>query len=137
MAEGDRQTKHFIAVVHKDKDSAYGVHFPDVPGCHSAADSWNDVHANAVEALRHWFEDAATVEPRGLEDVRELAAADLVAGASLMLVPLIEVSNRKVRANVSMDRGMPRAIDAEAKRRRQTRAAFMTEAARREIEGSH
>ena len=129
--------KHFVAVVHKERGSAYGVHFPDVPGCHSAADNWNDVHANAVDALGHWFEDAEPVEPRGLEDVRDLVTADLVAGASLMVVPLIEVSNRKVRANVSMDRGMLRAIDAEAKRRRQTRAAFITEAARREIEGSH
>ena len=92
--------KHFVAVVHKERGSAYGVHFPDVPGCHSAADNWNDVHANAVDALGHWFEDAEPVEPRGLEDVRELVTADLVAGASLIVVPLIEVSGRRVRVNV-------------------------------------
>ena len=129
--------KHFVAVVHKDSDSAFGVHFPDVPGCISAADRWNDVHANAVEALRHWFEDAAPVEPRGLEEIREMATADLAAGASLMVVPLIEVANRKVRANVSIDQGVLSAIDYEARRRGQTRAAFIAEAARREIEGSH
>ena len=87
--------KHFVAVIHKDEGGAYGVHFPDVPGCNSAADNWNDVHANAVEALRHWFEDAVPVEPRGFEEVRKLATADLVAGASLMLVPLIEVSGSR------------------------------------------
>ena len=129
--------KHFVAVVHKDEGSAYGVHFPDVPGCFSAADCWNDVFANAVEALKHWFEVAEPVEPRELEDIRELATTDIAAGASLMVVPLIEVSNRKIRAEVSLDRGMLVAIDAEAKRRGQTRAAFIAEAARREIEGSH
>lgn len=129
--------KQFVAVVHKDSDSAFGVHFPDVPGCFSAADCWNEVHANAVAALRYWFEDAAPVEPRGLEEIRELAAADLAAGASLMVVPLVEVANRKVRANVSIDQGVLSAIDSEARRRGQTRAAFIAEAARREIEGSH
>ena len=129
--------KHFVAVVHKDSDSAFGVHFPDVPGCISAADRWNDVHANAVEALRYWFEDSAPIEPRGLDEIREMATADLAAGASLMVVPLIEVANRKVRANVSIDQGVLSAIDSEARRRGQTRAAFIAEAARREIEGSH
>jgi hypothetical protein len=30
--------KYFYAVVHKDEGSAFGVHFPDLPGCFSAAD---------------------------------------------------------------------------------------------------
>ncbi len=85
--------KQFVAVVHKDSDSTFGVHVPDVPGCFSAADCWNDVHVNAVAALNFWFEDAAPVDPRGLEEIRELAAADLAAGASLMVVPLIEVAD--------------------------------------------
>ncbi|MDI6026348.1 type II toxin-antitoxin system HicB family antitoxin [Corticibacterium sp. UT-5YL-CI-8] len=30
---------HYIALTHKDPDSAYGVSFPDIPGCFSAGDS--------------------------------------------------------------------------------------------------
>jgi predicted RNase H-like HicB family nuclease len=29
----------FIAVVHKDPDSAFGISFPDLPGCFSSAES--------------------------------------------------------------------------------------------------
>jgi len=29
----------YIALVHKEKDSAYGVSFPDFPGCISAGDT--------------------------------------------------------------------------------------------------
>jgi hypothetical protein len=29
----------YIAVVHKDEDTSYGVTFPDVPGCISAGDT--------------------------------------------------------------------------------------------------
>ena len=46
----------FLAVVHKDADSAYGVQFPDLPGCYSAADKAEDVIPNAMEALELWFE---------------------------------------------------------------------------------
>ena len=43
--------RYYIAVVHKDPDSAFGVHFPDVPGVYSAADDMDYVVANAAEAL--------------------------------------------------------------------------------------
>ncbi len=39
--------KYFYALVHKDDDSAFGVTFPDLPGCFSAADRIEDVVPNA------------------------------------------------------------------------------------------
>ena len=50
----------YFAIVHKDEDSAYGISFPDVPGCFSAADREEDIIANAIEALSLYFEDGAT-----------------------------------------------------------------------------
>jgi len=41
----------YIALVHKDEGTSYGVSFPDVPGCISAGDTFEDAVANAVEAL--------------------------------------------------------------------------------------
>ena len=41
----------YFALVDKDPDSAFGIRFPDIPGCFSAADSANDVVPNATEAL--------------------------------------------------------------------------------------
>jgi len=46
----------YLVIVHKDPNSAYGMSFPDAPGCFSAADEMNDLFANAQEALELWFE---------------------------------------------------------------------------------
>lgn len=48
--------KPFVAIVHKDRDSAYGVTFPDAPGCFSAAHEMDDLFGNAAEALSLWAE---------------------------------------------------------------------------------
>jgi predicted RNase H-like HicB family nuclease len=128
--------RYYHAVVHKAEDSAYGVHFPDLPGCFSAADEIEDVIPNATEALALWFEDEdADVEPRPVEVVRTLAAEDLAEGAFLVMVPWIGRSAGPQRVNISMDRSMLAAIDSAASLRKLTRSAFLAEAARNEIEG--
>lgn len=42
---------NFIGVVEKDPGSAWGVWFPDVAGCTSAADEVDDLFPNACQAL--------------------------------------------------------------------------------------
>lgn len=127
--------RYYHGVVHKDADSAFGVHFPDLPGCFSAADDLDDVIPNATEALSLWFEDAAEVEPSPVETVRQAVIADLAEGAFLVMVPWIGRHSRPARVNISLDRAMLEAIDKAAAMRRLTRSAFLTEAARNEIEG--
>ena len=126
--------QYFYAIVHKDADSAFGVTFPDLPGCFSAADQIDDVLPNACEALELWFEDAEETPPRRLDEIRDLAAADLAEGAFIVAVPRITRSGRQVRANISLDRGMLDAIDRAAAERHLTRSAFLADAARNEIE---
>ena len=46
-----RKTTGYIALVHKDKDTSYGVSFPDVPGCISAGDTFEQAIDNASVAL--------------------------------------------------------------------------------------
>jgi len=41
----------YIALVHKDAGTSYGVSFPDVPGCISAGDTFKEAVGNATEAL--------------------------------------------------------------------------------------
>jgi predicted RNase H-like HicB family nuclease len=48
--------KPYIVIVHKDPNSAYGMIFPDAPGCFSAADEIDDLFAMAQEALEGWTE---------------------------------------------------------------------------------
>ncbi|WP_432814617.1 type II toxin-antitoxin system HicB family antitoxin [Sphingorhabdus sp.] len=127
----------YHAVVHKDEDSAWGVHFPDLPGCFSAADDLADVQANASAAVMLYLEGEKAPEPSAIEKIRDMAADDLAEGAFLLAVPYVYVSNRPQRINISIDRGVLDAIDAAASSRKLTRSAFLTEAARNEIEGRH
>ena len=129
--------QYFYAVVHKDSDSAFGVEFPDLPGCFSAADRIEDLLPNACEALELWFDDAEEVEPRRIDEIREVVAGDLAAGAFILAVPRIKRAGKLVRANISLDRGMLDAIDRAAAERHLTRSAFLSDAARNEIERRH
>lgn len=129
---------YFYAVVHKDADSAFGLSFPDLPGCFSAADEAQQLVSNACEALDLWFEDAdEDVAPRSIDEIRAAVADELAQGAFLVAVPHIRRTGRQVRANISLDRGMLEAIDRAAADRRLTRSAFLADAARKEIEQRH
>jgi predicted RNase H-like HicB family nuclease len=127
---------HYIGVVHKDRSSAYGVHFPDIPGCFSAADDLDDLLPNAMEALSLYAEDTGLPAPSPIEKLRARrdVATELAAGAFLIAVPMIDNDARVVRANITMESGMLKAIDAEAKARGLTRSAFLAQAARLAIE---
>jgi predicted RNase H-like HicB family nuclease len=48
---------HYIALVHKDTDSCYGVSFPDVPGVFTAGDTIDEVVRQAAEVLEFAAED--------------------------------------------------------------------------------
>ena len=126
--------QYFYAVVDKDESSAFGVYFPDLPGCFSAADAIEDVLPNACEALELWFEDEEAVIPQRLDQIRAAAAEDIAAGAFIVAVPYIRRTGRQVRANISLDKGMLDAIDRAAAERSLTRSAFLADAARNEIE---
>lgn len=55
--------KNYFVLVDKDADSAFGIRFPDIPGCFSAADAAEDIVPNAIEALQLWAEDMPAPEP--------------------------------------------------------------------------
>lgn len=129
--------KTYFGIVHKDADSAYGIHFPDLPGCFSAADRLEDLVPNACEALDLWFEDQDEVTPRAADAIATEAAEDLAQGAFLIAVPRVTRLGKAVRVNISLDRGTLEAIDQAAAARKLTRSAFIAEAARNEIELAH
>ena len=86
--------KYFYAIVEKDEDSAFGVSFPDVQGCFSAADDCDDIVPNACEALRLWFENADEVEPSSLEAIKCTVAEELADGAFIISVPYLPAGNK-------------------------------------------
>lgn len=56
---------HYIAVIHKEADSAYGISFPDVPGVIACAETLDAALRDAAEALAFAAEDweALTASP--------------------------------------------------------------------------
>ena len=65
--------KPYIGLVSKDSDSAYGIVFPDAPGCFSAADTMDEIFAMASEALVGWT-DGMREEGMPLPKCRDLSA---------------------------------------------------------------
>lgn len=81
---------HYVAVIDKDPESAWGIQFPEVPGCFSAADTFDEIVPNAIEAPSLSFEDGERAPPRGLEAGREEVAGNVAEGAVLMMIPYVE-----------------------------------------------
>ncbi|KFL26655.1 hypothetical protein JP74_13075 [Devosia sp. 17-2-E-8] len=63
--------RHFIALIHKEPESGYGISFPDVPGVIAVADTLEDALAEAEIALGFAFEDwvGDLPAPRALDDL--------------------------------------------------------------------
>jgi predicted RNase H-like HicB family nuclease len=129
----------YIALIHKDADSDYGVMIPDVPGCYSAGATLDEAIENAVEALsghvRMLETDGETVaSPRSIDQIlADPTLAEERKGAIISAVPLVRDRGSSARINVSLDLGLLEAIDHAARRRRQTRSAYLASAARREL----
>jgi predicted RNase H-like HicB family nuclease len=129
----------FIAFVHKEPNSCYGVSFSDVPGCTSAGDTLDEALSNAVDALsghiRLMEADMDVIpSPRTLEEICDDPENKKDAeGAIISAVPLVRDRGSTTRINVSLDLGLLEAIDGLAKQRSQTRSAFLASAARREL----
>ncbi len=132
--------KRYVALVHHEAGSAYGVSFPDFPGCVSAGDTFDEAISNAVEAL--WahvdlmHEDGDVIpEPRDLQDIRA-AKQDWVDfdNAVVTLVPLMQPAGKPMRLNISLDEELVKTIDLAAANRGMTRSGFLADAARRVIQ---
>ncbi len=128
----------YLALIHRDKKSAWGISFPDLQGCFSAADDEDDIITNAMEALELYAEDFdALPAPRSVGAITSDAyvAGELAQGAYLMSIPFIRNTQRTTRVNITLSKGLLDAIDAEASRRKLTRSGFIAQASEREIVG--
>lgn len=67
---------HYIALIHKEPNSGYGVSFPDVPGVITTADTIDEAINRAVEVLEFaaedWAENTGTGFPlaRTIDELR-------------------------------------------------------------------
>lgn len=115
----------------------WGVRIPDLPGCYGAGASADDAIRDVASAAREWIEHqtAARALPKIRTTAEILAAAeiDIAAGEAAVIIPVVVDDGRTVRANLTFDAGLLRAIDAAATQRGLTRSAFLASAAREKI----
>ena len=79
---------HYIALIHKDADSGYGVSFPDVPGVIAVGDTLDQAIAEAAGVLAFAFEDWPGEQPmpRTLEALRQDAEFQAAAVDAVVAV---------------------------------------------------
>ncbi|MCO5130060.1 MAG: type II toxin-antitoxin system HicB family antitoxin [Xanthobacteraceae bacterium] len=125
--------RQYIALIHKDAGSDYGVSFPDLPGCITAGSTLDEARNMAVEALALHLEGLAEdgeaiPEPSSLETIMaNKENTDAVA----VLVPAPAAAARSVRINVTLPSDVLEQIDRYAEREGFTRSGFLALAARK------
>src|ERR1700747_2055341 len=109
---------HYIALIHKDADSDYGVSFPDLPGVITAGSNLDEARKMATEALAFHLEGLAedgeaVPEPSSFEEI--MAIAENRDGVAVLIeVPAAEV--KSVRVNVTLPADVLGEIEKKPKR---------------------
>jgi predicted RNase H-like HicB family nuclease len=127
---------HYIALIHKEPGSDYGVSFPDFPGLATAARTLDEARAMAEEALAFhiegMIEDGETIpEPSTLDAVMDDPAA---RDGVVTLISTKPPSRRAIRVNVTLPEDVLAEIDRYAENRGLTRSGFLAHAAKRAME---
>ena len=109
---------------------AYGVSFPDLPGCVAMGVNVDEALLHAEDSLR---ECAGDYEERGgaMPPPTPLEGVVTPPGTQLVSVPLIRLSGRRTRLNVCVDEDVAAFIDSEARRRKMTRTSALAWIVRR------
>ncbi|WP_425993879.1 type II toxin-antitoxin system HicB family antitoxin [Caulobacter sp. DWR1-3-2b1] len=122
----------YIALIHKEAASDYGVSFPDLPGCVTAGSTLDEARAMAEEALALHLEGMAQdgepiPEPSSLEAVM----TDPVNRDGVAILVMAETKAKIVRVNITLPDDTLREIDRYAEAHGFTRSGFLAQAAKR------
>lgn len=120
----------YIAYLHKDHDSDFGVSFPDFPGCITAARTLEEAHRMAVEALvlhiAGMLEDGDPIPvPSSLDDLdKDPALKDAVA-----VLVHVDPTEKPTRINITARPQQIEEIDRKAEEAGLSRSAYMVQSA--------
>ena len=128
---------NYIAIVHKDPKSDFGVSFPDFPGCITAGKTIDEAKDMAKEALtlhiQGMIEDGdALPDPMQLEAI--MADADFADATAYLVIEVADVKPRTVRINITVPEMTLKQIDAAARKRGMSRSSFLVHAAQNAIQ---
>lgn len=122
-----------IAIEPGDDRTAHGIVVPDLDGCFSAGDTFEQALENAREAIvlkLEWLLDEGLPIP-AQRPLKQLMADPQWAGWAWAVVgiDLDELDDTCERINVSMPRRVLRAIDRFAEKSGETRSGYLARAA--------
>ena len=130
---------NYIATVHKEPNSDFGVSFPDFPGCITAGRDIDEAKDMAQDALalhiQGMLEDGEQLPaPSRLEDI--MADPDFTDATAYLIVSIPDSKPRTVRVNITLPEMTLKQIDAAAKKRGMSRSSFLVHAARNAIDSA-
>ena len=130
---------NYIAIVHKDPKSDFGVSFPDFPGCVTAGRNIDEAKDMAQDALtlhiQGMLEDADRLpDPSKLEEI--MADSDFADAVAFLVIGVPDSRPRTVRVNITLPEMTLKQIDAAAKRRGMSRSSFLVHAAQNAIQSN-
>jgi len=127
--------RQYIALIHKDAGSDYGVSFPDLPGCVTAGVDLDDARRMAEEALAlHLASMAEDNEPIPEPSSLEAVMADREnRDAVAILVKAPPATTKAVRVNMTMPENELDEIDKFSAEHGYTRSGFLLHAAKKAI----
>jgi predicted RNase H-like HicB family nuclease len=127
--------RHYIAIVHKDSDSDFGVSFPDFPGCVTAGSTLAEATSMAIEALAgHIDLMADTGEPiPEPSDISVVMSDPDFRDGFPMLIPAPNPKARAVRLSITLPEDVLQEIDRYAEAQGYTRSGFLAHAAKKVI----
>jgi predicted RNase H-like HicB family nuclease len=131
---------NYIAIVHKEAKSDFGVSFPDFPGCVTAGQTVDEAKDSAQEALslhiNGMVEDGDQLpSPSKLEDI--MADEDSAEAVAYLVVSVPDTKPRTVRVNITVPEMTLKQIDAAAKKRGMSRSSFLVHLAQNAIHSDH
>lgn len=124
----------YIALIHKETESDFGVSFPDFPGCITAGVTLDEARAMAEEALAFHVEGLledgeAMPEPSSLTEV--MAEPNNREGVAVLVT--LKAEPKTVRVNITLPDDTLREIDRYASEHGFTRSGLLAAAARKAI----
>ena len=119
-------------VIHKDKDSDFGASVPDLPGCFSAGESFEEALLNVMEAIETHLEgiiiDKEPVPPPSSINEHQKNPYYSDGVWALVDIDLSKLMVKTKRINITMPENVIYSTDDYARKHNLSRSSLLTQA---------
>lgn len=127
-----------IALIHRE-EKAWGISFPDFPGCISAGNSLEEVLREGREALEFHIEGMVEDNEsmpilRSIDEMRNDKELDFDS-AELISVISVDLPGKAVRVQITLEESLLARLDRAADKSGATRSGYIAETVKRRLAG--